>query len=94
MAGRAEKSCGPKQLAFVDETWASTNMTPLYGRTPKGKRVDGAAPHGHWLTTTLVAALRHDRIDAPEAIESRGATLIYLLPYSSDMFQSSGCSPS
>jgi transposase len=22
-------------------------------------------PHGHWKTTTFVAALRHDRIDAP-----------------------------
>lgn len=86
-------------------------------------------PHGHWLTTTFVAALRHDRIDAPcgfdgpldgdcfrawteqasaptlrpgdlviiddlssqkvagakEAIETRGATLLYLPPCSPDL---------
>jgi len=23
------------------------------------------AAHGHWLITTFIAALRHDRIDAP-----------------------------
>jgi len=40
-------------------------MVPRYGRGPKGKRVEGSAPHGHWLTTTFMAALRHDRIDAP-----------------------------
>jgi len=27
--------------------------------------VQGIAPCGHWLTTTFIAALRHDRIDAP-----------------------------
>ena len=54
-----------EQLVFVDETWTSTNMVPRYGRGPKGKRVEGSAPHGHWLTTTFMAALRHDRIDAP-----------------------------
>ncbi len=40
-------------------------MAPRYGRGPKGQRVDGIAPHGHWKTTTFVAALRHDRITAP-----------------------------
>lgn len=55
----------PERLVFIDETWTSTNMTPRYGRGPKGQRVDGLAPHGHWKTTTFIAALRHDRIDAP-----------------------------
>lgn len=40
-------------------------MAPRYGRGPKGQRVEGIAPHGHWKTTTFVAALRHDRITAP-----------------------------
>jgi transposase len=26
-------------------------------------------PHGHWATSTFIAALRHDRIDAPFLIE-------------------------
>jgi len=104
-------------------------MAPRYGRGPRGQRVDGIAPHGHWQTSTFVAALRHDRIDAPcvfdgpingacfrawteqalaptlapgdivimdnlsshkvagvrTAIEARGATLVYLPPYSPDL---------
>ena len=87
------------------------------------------ANHGHWQTTTFVAALRHDRITAPcvfdgpingpcfrawteqalaptlhagdivildnlnshkvagikQAIEARGAKLVYLPPYSPDL---------
>jgi transposase len=50
---------------FIDETWASTNMTPRYGRCEKGKRLIAHAPFGHWKTTTFVAALRHDRLTAP-----------------------------
>ncbi len=34
-------------------------MTRLYGRAPRGERVIGAVPHGHWKTTTLIAALDH-----------------------------------
>ncbi len=50
---------------FIDETWASTNMTPRYGRCEKGKRLIAHAPFGHWKTTTFVAALRHDGLTAP-----------------------------
>ena len=34
-------------------------MTRLYGRAPRGRRVVDAIPHGHWKTTTLIAALDH-----------------------------------
>jgi len=44
-------------LIFVDETWAKTNMTRLRGRAPRGRRLVEAIPHGHWQTTTLIAAL-------------------------------------
>lgn len=40
-------------------------MAPLRGWGPKGKRLPGRAPHGHWRTMTFVGALRVDRIDAP-----------------------------
>lgn len=40
-------------------------MTRRYGRAPKGTRLIGHLPHGHWKTTTFIAALRHDRITAP-----------------------------
>jgi len=47
----------PARLVFVDETWAKTNMTRLRGRCPVGERLVAGVPHGHWQTTTLIAAL-------------------------------------
>lgn len=118
-----------KRFVFIDETWAKTNLTPLYGWAEIGKRVLDAVPHGHWKTTTFLAALRHDCLTAPmvvdgaingelflayveqillptlqegdivvmdnltshkvagvkEAIESVGAQVLYLPPYSPDL---------
>jgi transposase len=114
---------------FLDETWATTAMARRYGRARRGTRVVGAVPHGHWKTTTFLAALRHDRLTAPcvfdgaingarflayveqclaptlqpgdivvmdnlgahkvkgvrQAIETAGAELRYLPPYSPDL---------
>ena len=50
---------------FIDETWAKTNMAPIRGWGRKGERLPAHVPHGHWKTMTFLAALRHDRIDAP-----------------------------
>jgi transposase len=55
----------PTRLIFIDETWAKTNMTRTHGRCARGRRLLAKAPHGHWRTLTFLAALRHDRIDAP-----------------------------
>lgn len=104
-------------------------MARRYGRAPRGQRLVASVPHGHWQTSTFLAALRHDRITAPyvlegaingeifrayveqmlaptlepgdivvmdnlgshkvagvrEAIAARGATLLYLPPYSPDL---------
>ena len=59
--GRIEAS----RLVFIDETWIKTNMAPLRGWGPRGRRLRAYAPHGHWKTLTFIAALRCDRIDAP-----------------------------
>jgi transposase len=119
----------PARLVFLDETWATTNMARRYVRAPRGERALDAAPHGHWRTTTVVAALRADGVAAPlvldgaingegflacvrqflapalrhgdvlvmdnlpshkvagvrEAVEARGAALLYLPPYSPDL---------
>jgi transposase len=113
---------------FVDETWATTNMTSTRGRAPRGQRCIGRVPQGHQHTTTFLCALRQRGLTAPlvidgaingelflawvqqflapmlrkgdivvmdnlsshkvsgvcEAIEARGATLLYLPPYSPD----------
>lgn len=118
-----------QRFVFIDETGANTKMARRYGRARRGQRVVGKLPHGHWMTTTFVAALRQDGLTAPlvvdgpmngdvflayvrqqlaptlqpgdivvmdnlaahkktgvrEAIESRGASVVYLPPYSPDL---------
>ena len=44
-------------------------MTRTHGRRLRGERLNAKAPHGRWRTLTFVAALRHDRIDAPCVID-------------------------
>lgn len=55
----------PRRLVFIDETWAKTNMTPIRGWAPRGSKLVARAPFGKWRTLTFLAALRHNRIDAP-----------------------------
>lgn len=57
------------RLVFVDETWATTNMAPRYGRSPRGQRCVGHAPHGRWHTTTFVAGLRAAGLIAPFVLD-------------------------
>lgn len=59
----------PTKLVFIDETGANTKMTRRYGRGPRGQRVVDAVPHGHWKTTTFVAALRSEGLVAPMVID-------------------------
>ena len=40
-------------------------MTRSHGRSPRGRRLVGKVPQGRWKTMTFLAALRHDRIEAP-----------------------------
>lgn len=119
----------PEKFVFLDETWAKTNMTRLRGRSPQGERLIAKVPHGHWKTTTLIAAMDHrgmrcsTTVDGPVnrdvfqafveqvlmptlkagdivvmdnlsshkghqirmLIESTGATLLFLPPYSPDL---------
>jgi transposase len=55
----------PARLVFVDETGAATNMARRYGRGPRGRRVDGPIPHGHWKSTTFVGGLTSRGFIAP-----------------------------
>ena len=55
----------PARLVFIDETWIKTNMAPLRGWGPRGKRVQAFTPHGHWRTQTFIGALRCDCLTAP-----------------------------
>jgi transposase len=59
----------PERLVFIDETGTATNMARLRGRAPRGKRLIGKVPHGHWKTTTFVAGLRSNALTAPCVID-------------------------
>ena len=65
----AQPELDPARLVFVDESGADTKMARRYGRSPRGERCRAAVPHGHWKTTTLVAALTLDGVTAPMVID-------------------------
>ena len=54
---------------FIDETGASTKMARLRGRALRGERCRAPIPHGHWMTTTFVGALRLSGMTAPMVLD-------------------------
>lgn len=65
------------RLIFIDETGAATNMVRRYGRSPRGQRVKGYAPNGHWKTTTFVAGLTREGIIAPLVVDQPMNRIIF-----------------
>jgi DDE superfamily endonuclease len=65
----SQGALNPARLIFIDETWIATNMIRGYGRSPRGERLVGAVPYGHWKTMTFVAGLRCDGLTAPFVID-------------------------
>ena len=59
----------PARLVFIDETGAATNMARRYGRSPRGRRLDGPIPHGHWKSTTFVGGLTNRGFVAPYVLD-------------------------
>ncbi len=45
-------------------------MTRTRGRAPRGERLVGIVPHGHWHTTTFLAGLRTTGLIAPLVLDS------------------------
>lgn len=46
------------RLVFIDESHASTAMTRLRGWGPRGQRVIGSVPQGHYKVQTMLAGIR------------------------------------
>ncbi len=68
----------PARLVFVDETGAATNMARRYGRCPRGKRLDGPVPHGHWKSTTFVGGLTSRGFIAPYVLDGAMNGTVFL----------------
>lgn len=54
---------------FIDETSLNTKLARDHGRCPMGQPCTSAIPHGHWQSSTFIAALRHESVAAPFLIE-------------------------
>ena len=54
---------------FLDETWATTALSPLRGWAPKGERLVCTVPHGQWHTTTFLCGLRTTGLVAPLVLD-------------------------
>jgi transposase len=74
----AQKDLGDGRLLFIDETGIDTKMTRRCGRAPKGKRLHSSVPHGHWKTSTFVAALCQEGMVAPFVIDKAMTGDIFL----------------
>jgi len=58
-----------ERVIFIDETCIKTNMTPLRGRSLKGKRLKAHAPAGKWETSSFIAGLRCGELSAPYVVK-------------------------
>jgi len=58
-----------ERLFFIDECGTNTKMARTRGRSKRGMRCRADIPHGHWKTTTLVAALTTSGIAAPMILD-------------------------
>ena len=68
---RGHRKLDPGRIVFIDEMALSLSMTRRRDRSPRGERLTCKVPFGSWQTTTLVVALRHDRVTAADAAEGR-----------------------
>ena len=64
-----QQTLDPNRLVFLDETWATTALSPVRGWAPKGERLVDTVPHGHWHTTTFVCGLRTTGLVAPLVLD-------------------------
>ena len=45
-------------------------MTRTRGRAPRGTRVEGSVPNGHWSTLTMIGALRLEGVAAAATVDA------------------------
>ena len=66
-------------MVFIDETGLNTKLARLYGRCPRGERCLSAIPHGHWQSSTFLAALRQEQITAPFLVDGPVDAEVFLV---------------
>jgi transposase len=66
---REQGMLDPARLVFIDETAVTTKMVRPNGWNPRGERLVGDVPMGHWETVTFIAGFRQTGIVAPMLIK-------------------------
>lgn len=56
----------------------STQMTRLYARAPRGQRVHGTVPGGHWKMLTILGAMDHTGMLAVMTVEAATDREVFL----------------
>ena len=69
----ARRFVPPAKLVFLDESGARTNMTRLYGWSPRGERCNDRTPHRHWTSMTLLSAMRLGGVVREATVMMEGA---------------------
>ena len=59
----------PEQLVFVDECGFHTSLAPLYGYSPKGKRLRLSVPRNRGKNTTLLSSMTLSGMGPSMAVE-------------------------
>jgi transposase len=76
---RQQPTWDAAHLVFIDETGLNTKLARLYGRSPCGERCLSAIPHGHWQSSTFLAALRQEQITAPFLVDGPVDAEVFLV---------------
>jgi transposase len=65
------------RLRFLDEAGATTVLTRLYARALGGRRTSEAAPRNYGASTSMMATIGINGIEAPMLIEGSVDTLVF-----------------
>ncbi len=71
------KDVDPERLVFIDESGSTISMSPLCGRSPRGERCIDHVPRNRGTVTTMIGALRVDRMNALITIEGGTSTDVF-----------------
>ena len=71
------KKVDHRRLRFLDEAGAKTILTRLYARALGGARTTEAVPRNYGASTSMIATLGIDGVQAPMLIEGSVDTLVF-----------------
>lgn len=72
------REIAPEDLIYLDESGVSAQMTRVYARAPRGRRIHDAVPGGHWKIVTILGAMDHNGMLATRTIEAATDREIFL----------------